>query len=52
MLHLVLHDVLEAFGLYLQLTFLKQVARGWREFKRESGTRGTKASFPLYQTGT
>lgn len=28
MLHLVLHDVLEAFGLFLQQPFLKQVRRG------------------------
>jgi hypothetical protein len=40
MLHLALHDVLEAFGLYLQQPFLKQVRQGgWRELKGESGTR-------------
>ena len=34
MLHLVLHDVLEAFGLFLQQPFLKQVRRGgWCELK-------------------
>ena len=52
MLHLVLHDVLEAFGLYLQQPFLKQVRRGGLcELKCESGTRG-QASFPLHQAGT
>ena len=36
MLHLVLHDVFEAFGLYLQQPFLKQVRRGgWCELKCE-----------------
>jgi hypothetical protein len=43
MLHLVLHDVLEAFGLYLQRPFLKRV-RQWDgpELKCESGTRGQR----------
>ncbi|WP_185827320.1 hypothetical protein [Edaphobacter aggregans] len=52
-LHLLLHDVWEAFGLYLQQPFLKQV-------RREDGANssvnpvpgGTKAGFPLDQTET
>jgi hypothetical protein len=53
MLHLVLHDVLEAFGLYLQQPFLKLVRQGgWRELKCESGTREQRQASSLHQTGT
>ena len=43
MLHLVLHDVLEAFWLYLQQPFLKQIRQGeWCELKCQSGIRGQR----------
>jgi hypothetical protein len=43
MLHPVLHDVLEAFGLYLQQPFLKQVRQGgMARAQSESGTKGQK----------
>ena len=53
MLHLVLHDVLEAFGQYLQLSFLKtNTARGWRELKCEVRYWGQRQASPLHQIGT
>jgi hypothetical protein len=52
MLHPVLHDVLEAFGLYLQQPFLKQLRQGGRrELKGESGARGQRQASRFNQTG-
>jgi hypothetical protein len=46
MLHLVLHDVLEAFGLYLQQPFLKQVRREDGASSSVSPVPGDKGRLP------